>query len=158
MKINDTSHSKVNSVLFALGILALLIYLVLSLLKGAYRELWWFGASGLGLLFYLVYRGPVKFMYDSEGEVMNFLTSDPIWSPLLKSFNKRYEFPKRKLYDYQLKQWPGRRKLVIYISSRHGGYKKRSLLISYLNSNELRKLKNSLAKNSQAEKDGRRRK
>ncbi len=158
MKINDSSAAKLNSVLFALGILALLIYLFLALMKGAQYDLWWFGASGLLILLYLLYRGPVTFKYDSEGEVMNFLTSDPIWSPLIRSFNKRYEFPKRKLYNYKIINWPLRRRLVIYISSKHGGYKKRSVLISYVKRNELSKLKNSLAKNSQAEKDGRRRK
>ncbi len=156
MKINDRTQSKLNSVLFVLGLLAIFIYIGLSLLKGAYRELWWFGASGLAILVYLVYRGPVHFMYDSEGEVMNLITSDPIWSPLIRSFNKRYEFPKRKLYKYKISRWPLRRKLTIYISSRTGGYKRRSLLISYVKGADLAKLKNSLAKNSQAEKNGRR--
>lgn len=156
MKINDRTQSKLNSVLFALGLLAIFIYFALSLLKGAQFELWWFGASGLFLLIYLIYRGPVHFMYDSEGEVMNLITSDPIWSPLIRSFNKRYEFPKRKLYRYEIVNWPLRRRLIIYISSKHGGYKKRSVLISYVKGSDLSKLKNSLAKNSQAEKDGRR--
>lgn len=156
MKINDKSSAKVNSVIFALGLLAILIYIALVILKGAHREMWWFGAGGLALLLYLVYRGPVHFKYDSEGEVMNLFTLDPIWSPLIRSFNRRYEFPKRKLYKYKIVSWPLRRKLIIYISSKHGGYKKRSLLLSYLKSSDLKKLKNSLAKNSQEEKDGRR--
>lgn len=156
MKINDKSQAKINSVLFVLGLLSIFIYLGLALLKGAHKELWWFGAIGVVLFIYLIYRGPVHFMYDSEGEVMNLFTLDPIWSPLIRSFNKRYEFPKRKLYRYEISSWPLRRKLTVYISSKHGGYKKRSLLISYVSGSELSKLKNSLAKNSQAEKNGRR--
>lgn len=156
MKINANKHEKVNQLILATAIIALLVNFVLSFFQGSFTDEWYLSAAGGALILYLIYRGPSEFRYDSEGEVLNFTTNDNIWAKLFRDFKKHYEFPKRRLHGYKLKRGFFRRRLVIYIKSRSGGIKERSLLISYLSKAQTRTLVNSLRKYSQKNKDGRR--
>jgi hypothetical protein len=110
------------------------------------------------LILTLIYRGPARFKYDTEGEVMNLSTEDKIWDKLLRSFNKHYEFPKRKLNGYKMNGWFLRRTLTIYINSRSGIVKERSLVVSHLTKSQRKQLNKSLKKYSQTAKHGGRRK
>lgn len=98
------------------------------------------------LLIFVIYRGLPQFIYDSDGEVLNFTTREPSLSFLGRRFHKHIEFPKRKLRDYRIKRYPFKRKLVIYINSKDGNVVKQSMSISYLRRRELRDLQHSLDK------------
>lgn len=156
MKINANKHVKVNQFILATGFIAIVANIGLSSFQGTVTDGWYLGAGGGLLILYLIYRGPSEFRYDSEGEVLNFTSDDPIWSKVFRDFNKHYEFPKRRLHGYKVKRGLFRRRLVIYIKSRSGGIKERSLLISYLSKAQTKTLINSLRKYSQKTKDVRR--
>lgn len=156
MKINANRHVKVNQFLLASGVIAILANFGLSFFQGSITDGWYLGTGGAILIVYLVYRGPSEFRYDSEGEVLNFTTHDKIWARIFRDFNKHYEFPKRRLHGFKVKRGLLRRRLVIYIKSRSGGIKERSLLISYLGKAQTKTLINSLRKYSQKTKDVRR--
>ena len=158
MKINADSYSKINLVILTFSLIAILTDTTLSFLQGSYSGNWWLGGLGIVLIALLIYRGPAKFKYDTEGEVMNLSTEDKVWGKLLRSFEKHYEFPKRKFKSYKLEGWFLRRKLTIYINSRSGAVKERSLIVSHLTSDQRKKLTNSLNKYSQIAKHGGRRK
>jgi hypothetical protein len=156
MKINAKTYRKVNALLLALALTAIITEIAFFLLPGTFSTNFILGISGLVIILLQLYRGPVHFKYDTEGEVMNLSSSDPIWGVLLSSFNKHYEFPKRKFHHYKIRRGLGRRKLIIYISSKQGGYKERSMMISYLSSSQFEGLENSLKKYSYGGKNGRR--
>lgn len=158
MKINADSYSKINLVVLTFAMISILIDTSLSFLQGSYSGNWWLGGSGIILLLITIYRGPSRFKYDTEGEVMNLSTEDNLWGKVFRTYNKHYEFPKRKLKGYRIEGWFLRRKLVIFINSKTGRTKERSLLISYLNASQLKSLRNSLNKYSQQAKHGGRRK
>ncbi len=156
MKINAKSYVKVNMVILTFGLMAILANFILSFFQGSYTDNWYIGLGGIVAILYLIYRGPSEFRYDSEGEVLNFTTNDPIWARFLGSFKKHYEFPKRRLHSYKVKRGLLRRRLIIYINSRSGGIKERSLLISYLSTAQTKTLVNSLKKYSHKGKHDRR--
>ena len=156
MKINANRHLKVNQFILATGLIAILANFGLSFFQGSFTDGWYLGIGGAILILYLLYRGPSEFRYDSEGEVLNFTTNDKIWSRIIRDFNKHYEFPKRRLHGFKLKRGLFRKRLVIYIKSRSGGIKERSLLVSYLDRAQTKTLVNSLRKYSQKTKDVRR--
>tara|TARA_B100001115_G_scaffold181092_1_gene174643 strand:- start:613 stop:1122 length:510 start_codon:yes stop_codon:yes gene_type:complete len=156
MKINSNSYSKINLVILSVALLAILTDFVLSFFQGSITDSWWLGLGGLFIILFLFYRGPNEFKYDSEGEVLNFTTTDNLWGRLIRSYNKHYEFPKRRLHSYRFKNVLFRRRLIIFIKSRSGGIKERSMLVSYLNGSQVRSLENSLKKYSHRGKnDGR---
>lgn len=156
MKINANKHEKLNQFILATGVIALIANFGLSFFQGSFTDDWYIGTIGGLLILYLIYRGPAEFRYDSEGEVLNFTTNDKVWSKIFRDFKKHYEFPKRRLHGFKLKRGLFRRRLVIYIKSRSGGIKERSLLISYLSKAQTKTLINSLRKYSQKTKDVRR--
>jgi len=158
MKINADSYSNINLVVLTFSLIAILTDITLSFFQGSYSGNWWLGGIGVFLILTLIYRGPARFKYDTEGEVMNLSTEDKIWDKLLRSFNKHYEFPKRKLNGYKMNGWFLRRTLTIYINSRSGIVKERSLVVSHLTKSQRKQLNNSLKKYSQTAKHGGRRK
>ena len=158
MKINADSYSNINLVVLTFSLIAILTDITLSFLQGSYSGNWWLGGLGILLIAILIYRGPARFKYDTEGEVMNLSTEDKIWGKLLGSFNKHYEFPKRKLSGYRLNGWFLRRTLTIFINSRSGVVKERSLIVSHLTNSQRKQLTHSLKKYSQTVKHGGRRK
>ncbi|PTM03152.1 MAG: hypothetical protein DA405_11230 [Bacteroidetes bacterium] len=145
-------------VILTFSLIAISIVATLSFFQGAYSGNGWLGGLGLVLISLLIYRGPAKFKYDTEGEVMNLSTEDQIWGKILRSFERQYEFPKRKFKGYKLEGWFLRRKLTIYINSRSGTVKERTLIVSHLTAEQRKKLTNSLNKYSQIAKHGGRRK
>ncbi|MCR9153502.1 MAG: hypothetical protein ACPGVV_08440 [Croceimicrobium sp.] len=156
MKINANPNGKINGVILTFALVAILVNFILSFFQGSYTDNWWLGAGGILAIVYLLFRGPSEFKYDSEGEVLNFTSKDLIWGKLIKSFNKHYEFPKRRLHDFKLGGGFLRKRLFIYIKSRSGTIKERSILISYLSRNQKKTLINSLKKYSHKGKHGRR--
>ncbi|WP_421752955.1 hypothetical protein [Croceimicrobium sp.] len=156
MKINSNSYSKINLVILSVALLAILTDFVLSFFQGSFTDSWWLGLGGLLIIILLIYRGPNEFKYDSEGEVLNFTTADALWGRLIRNYNKHYEFPKRRLHGYKMTNILFRRRLIIFIKSRSGGIKERSMLVSYLSGSQVKSLENSLKKYSQRGKnDGR---
>jgi len=158
MKIKADSYSNINLVVLTFSIIAILTDVTLSFFQGSYSGNWWLSGIGIAIIIVLIYRGPAKFKYDTEGEVMNLSTEDKIWDSFLRSFKKHYEFPKRKLNSYKMTGWFLRRTLTIYINSRSGAVKERSLVVSHLTRSQRKQLTNSLEKHSQTAKHGGRRK
>lgn len=156
MKINANRNAKINVVILTFGVMAIFTNFAFSFFQGSYTDNWWLSLGGFLAIFYLLYRGPSTFKYDSEGEVLNFTTDDAIWAKLFRNFKRHYEFPKRRLHSFKLKRGLFRHRLVIYINSRSGGVKERSMLVSYLSRNQRKTLVNSLRKYSHKGKNGRR--
>jgi hypothetical protein len=154
MKINSKPYAKLYPIVLTFAIMAILANMVLSFFQGSLTDSWYLGTAGIIVLILMVFRGPSEFKYDSEGEVLNFTTTDPIWGKLFKNYNKHYEFPKRRLNGYKIRKGLLRRRLIIFIKSRSGGIKERSMLISHLSSSQLSSLANSLKKYSHKSKNG----
>jgi hypothetical protein len=153
MKIHEERFTKINLLIFSFSLITILTNVALSFFQGSYTGNWWLAGTGLLLIILLLYRGPVKFKYDTEGEVMNLGTKDEIFGKVLPFFEKHYEFPKRKLKSYKIEGWFLRRRLTIYINSRSGNVKVRTMLISHLSAAQLKSLKTSLNKYSQTVKN-----
>jgi hypothetical protein len=154
MKINSKPYAKLYPIIITFALMAILANLVLSFFQGSLADNWYLGTFGFVVLLFMLYKGPSEFKYDSEGEVLNFTTSDPIWGKIFKDLNKHYEFPKRRLNGYKVRRGLLRKRLLIYINSRSGGIKERSLLISNLTSSQYSSLVNSLNKYSHKGKNG----
>ena len=93
---------------------------------------------------FLIYRGLPQFVYDSDGEVLNFTASEPNLRFLGKSFITHTEFPKRKLDSYKISSLPFRRTITLAIDSKNGKPKRQKLGISYLKRKEVKDLRRSL--------------
>ncbi|GEM_PF-810670 len=110
------------------------------------------------IILFLIYRGPVVFKYDTEGDVMNLKVEDKVLFFLGRFANKHYEFPKRKLVDWNIISLPFFRLLTVEIESKTGSIRTRRMPISYLRDSELKKLKMSLNKakslNARFKKEG----
>lgn len=102
------------------------------------------GYLALLVVAFLAYRGNPVFTYDSDGEVMIIDSKNPSLKFLSSSFNKHYEFPKRKLVGYSVSSWPFRKKLNLKISSKDDKQKLLSVTISYLSKQDMKDLERSM--------------
>jgi hypothetical protein len=98
------------------------------------------------IILFLIYRGPVLFAYDTEGDVMNLKVEDKVLFFMGRFANKHYEFPKRKLISWHIISLPFFKLLTIDIESKTGSIRTRRMPISYLKSSQLKGLKMSLNK------------
>lgn len=102
----------------------------------------WYYVAALALIF--VYRGNPVFVYDSDGEVIIITSKEPTLAKLIKSCNKHYEFPKRKVIGYSINKGFFRKSLVIRLESKEGTNKKVKASMSYVNKQEIKDLERSL--------------
>lgn len=107
-------------------------------------------------LFFL-YRGNPVFIYDSDGEVLIVTSKEPMLSRFGKTFDKHWEFPKRKLTGYSFSSFPFKRSMVLKLESKEGGIKKIKVSISYITKEERKDLERSLrsilSKNKRAKEE-----
>lgn len=102
----------------------------------------WYYVAAAALFFF--YRGNPVFVYDSDGEVIIITSKEPSLAKLLKSCNKHYEFPKRKVIGYSINKGLLKKKLVIRLESKEGINKKVKVSMSYVNKQEIKDLERSL--------------
>ena len=144
MRLNSTSWSKVLRFVYLLCIMAFVFDLLMINIDGSWSSFIKLGPFAIAVILFLIYRGLPQFIYDSDGEVLNFTASEPNFKFFGKRFITHAEFPKRKLHSYKLVIWPFRRRLILYVSSKEGKPKKQKISISYLRRREVRDLKRSL--------------
>lgn len=144
MRINSNRTYKFNSFLYVLAVLTFLFDAVIANIDGSWGSMTKVSPYALGLLAFLYYRGLPVFEYDSDGEVLNFTARDPNLQMISNSFVKHTEFPKRKLVRFEIKRYPFRRRLHLYIDSKNHSLKKQSVSISYLSRREVKDLNRSL--------------
>lgn len=144
MRLNSTSWSKVLKFVYLMCILALAFDILMVNIDGSWGSFIKLSPFALLVILFLIYRGKPQFIYDSDGEVLNFTASEPNLKFLGKRFVTHTEFPKRKLASYKINSYPFRRKLTVYIKSKDGSPKKQKISISYLKRREVRDLKRSL--------------
>lgn len=159
MRMNSSKAGKILMFVYILCILIFLFDLIILNIEGSFRSLSGVSPIALAVLLFIVYRGLPQFLYDSDGEVLNFTAQEPNLGFMGKSFVRHFEFPKRKLHNYKILRYPLKRKLVVYISSKKDNVKKQSMSISYLSSRQVRDLRRSLDKvlvTNRKKKNGRR--
>lgn len=144
MRLNSTSWSKVLRFVYLLCLLAICFDILMVNIDGSWSSFIKLSPFAIVTLIFLVYRGLPQFVYDSDGEVLNFTASEPNFKFLGSRFISHTEFPKRKLQSYRISRWPFRRTLTVIIASKDGKNKKQRLSISYLRKKEVRDLKRSL--------------
>lgn len=144
MRLNSTSWSKVLKFIYLMCIMALAFDILMVNIDGSWGSFIKLGPFALLVILFLIYRGKPQFIYDSDGEVLNFTASEPNLKFLGKRFVTHTEFPKRKLASYKIRSYPFRRKLTVFIKSKDGSPKKQKINISYLKRREVRDLKRSL--------------
>lgn len=93
---------------------------------------------------FFLYRGNPVFIYDSDGEVIIITSKEPSLAKFGKTFDKHYEFPKRKLTGYSFESYPLRRAMTLKLESKEGKPKKFKVAISYINKSERKDLERSL--------------
>jgi hypothetical protein len=146
MRLNTKRGKSILKGIYLICLVILLFDILVLNIEGSWGSITKLSPFAGLLLLFVVYRGLPQFIYDSDGEVLNFTTREPTLSFLGRRFHKHIEFPKRKLRDYRLKRLPFKRKLIIYINSKDSNVVKQSMSISYLSSRELRDLQRSLDK------------
>ncbi len=144
MRINSSNYRKTFNLVYLFILLALVFDLVIINLEGSLKNAFYLSPVAITIALFLWYRGAPVFLYDSDGEVLNFTVKEPRLLFLGTAFLTHIEFPKRKLTDYKIRTYPFKRILILSIKSRDGKIKKRKITISYLNKEELRDLKSSL--------------
>lgn len=144
MRLNTQSSGRVLRFIYLLCLFALIFDVVMLNIEGSWSSITKLSPFALFALLFIFYRGLPQFIYDSDGEVLNFTAREPNLEFIGKRFVDHSEFPKRKLLKYKVKAWPFKRKLLLYIKSKEGSPKKTSISISYLSRSELRDLKRSL--------------
>lgn len=144
MRLNTSTSGKMLGFIYILCIFCLCFDILMLNIEGSWSSIVKLSPYALVVIVFIIYRGLPQFIYDSDGEVLNFTAREPNFSFLGKRFTTHTEFPKRKLLSYKVKSWPLKRKLYLYIKSKEGGPKKQSISISYLNKKDLRDLKRSL--------------
>ncbi len=100
-------------------------------------------AGGLFLLFLL--KGIYQFKYNDDYEIMSIETSGLVLGKISSKFRNKFEFPKRKLYDYTVEKILFEKYLTLKISSRSGSYKTQRFNITFVSSSKRKKLLQSLA-------------
>ena len=129
---------------YLLCLLAFVFDILMVNMDGSWSSFVKLSPFASAVLLFLIYRGQPQFIYDSDGEVLNFTASEPNFKFLGKQFVTHSEFPKRKLDSYKISYWPFRRTLTVKISSKDGKPKKQQIRISYLRRKEVKDLKRSL--------------
>lgn len=102
------------------------------------------GYFAVAIFAFLMYRGNPVFTYDSDGEVIILDSKNPSLKAFSNQFFKHYEFPKRKLVDYTITNWPFKRRLTLKVASKDGKRKFVTVSISYLNKADRKDLERSL--------------
>ncbi len=144
MRLNTQTSGKVLRFIYLLCLFALIFDVVMLNIEGSWSSITKMSPFALFVILFIIYRGLPQFIYDSDGEVLNFTAREPNFSFLGKRFVRHMEFPKRKLLRYRVTVWPFKRQLILYIKSKEGSPKRSTLSISYLRRKELRDLKRSL--------------
>jgi hypothetical protein len=166
MRIDTKQKLKLNRVIYIICIFFIGINLLFALLQNDTTGDIYFGVGAIQVhingiwvdwytpiywpfilvLLFLILRGPIRFQYDTDGDVMNLKVTDSFLFFLGNFANKHYEFPKRKLISWDILTLPFFKLLTINIESKTGSIRTRKMLVSYLSERELQKLKRSLNK------------
>ena len=144
MRLNSTSWSKVLKFIYLMCFMALAFDILMVNIDGSWGSFVKLSPFALVIMVFLIYRGKPQFIYDSDGEVLNFTASEPNLKFLGRRFITHIEFPKRKLASYKVRTWPFKRTLSVYIHSKDGTDRKHKISLSYLRKREVRDLKRSL--------------
>lgn len=146
MRLNTQSSGKLLRFIYLLCLFALIFDIIMLNIEGSWSSITKLSPFAAVVMLFILYRGLPQFIYDSDGEVLNFTAREPNLSFLGRRFYNHIEFPKRKLIRYKIQRWPFRRKILLYINSKEGSPKKASISLSYLKRGELRDLRKSLDK------------
>ncbi len=144
MRLNTQSSGRVLRFIYLLCLFTLAFDVIMLNIEGSWSSITKLSPFAFLIIIFLIYRGLPQFIYDSDGEVLNFTAQEPNLKFLGKRFNEHTEFPKRKLLKYRVSVWPFKRRLILYIQSKEGGPKRVGISISYLTRTQLRDLKRSL--------------
>lgn len=159
MRLNSSRASLILRFIYLLCLFIIVFDVIVLNIDGYWGGLIKLSPLALLVIAFIIYRGLPQFVYDSDGEVLNFTVSEPNLRFLSSSFIKHIEFPKRKLDHYKFKSYPFRRRLILYIRSKENHLVRQTISVSYLKNKELRDLKRSLDRviyNNAKKKDARR--
>ncbi len=94
------------------------------------------------------WRGYPFFLYDSDGETLNFMNKDFHMFFGDPRVIKKAEFPKRKLLGYKVVNYVLKKKLVLIVKSKRTESEKtrQTFDVTYLRNSEIKDLKRSLDK------------
>lgn len=158
MRINSTRGSRMLRFIYMICVSIIFFDILILNIDGSWGTITKLSPLAVLVIVFIIYRGLPQFLYDSDGEVLNFTAREPNFDFLGNRFVHHTEFPKRKLEGYKISRYPLKRKLTLYIKSKEQGVKKRRVGISYLSLREVRDLKRSLDKvlaNNRKKKNGR---
>mgnify|MGYP006286246479 CR=1 FL=1 len=144
MRLNSSRASRILRFIYLLCVFVIVFDIIILNIDGSWGSLTKLSPLALLVIAVIIYRGLPQFVYDSDGEVLNFTVSEPNLRFLGSRFIKHIEFPKRKLDRYKIKNYPLRRRLILYIRSKENHLVRQAVSISYLKRRELRDLKRSL--------------
>ncbi len=145
--------SKPIGLVYILFVVALLADLLLSNVEGSLSKVPLLSPYLGAIVVFLLYKGKSEFLYDSDGEVLNFTAKDSNLAFLGRNYHMVHtEFPKRKLAKYKIASLPLKKSLTLYIQSKEGYSKRQNIPVSYLSSKYLKQvtaeLDEVLAKNT----------
>ncbi len=144
MRLNSSRASRILRFIYLLCLFIIVFDIIVLNIDGSWGGLIKLSPLAVLVMLFIIYRGLPQFVYDSDGEVLNFTVSEPNLRPLSSRFIKHIEFPKRKLDHYKIKTYPFKRRLILYIRSKENHLVRQAISLSYLKGKELRDLKRSL--------------
>lgn len=144
MRLNSARASRILRFIYLLCLFIIIFDIIVLNIDGSWGSLTKLSPFAILVMLIIIYRGLPQFVYDSDGEVLNFTVREPNLTFLGSRFIKHIEFPKRKLDRYKINSYPLRRRLTLYIRSKENHIVRQTISISYLNKKELRDLKRSL--------------
>ncbi len=108
------------------------------------------GLTGLLVVVYVLHlwRGYPMFLYDSDGETLNFTNKDFFMLFGDPRVVKKAEFPKNKLLEFDIRNYGLKKKLKLIVKSKRTASErsKQTFDITYLRNSEIKDLKKSLEK------------
>lgn len=146
MRINSYRGARLRHAILALCLLVFIFDLVIINIEGSWGSFIKLTPYALGVIILLWYRGQPQFKYDSDGEVLNFTTQDPIFGSRLNRFRNHIEFPKHRLSNFKITRLPLKTLLILYVKRKDGRILKQKLSISYISRPERKNLMQSLKK------------
>lgn len=151
MRVNNNKISQPIQILYSVFILSILLGLLFLVIPIApiNDKISAPMFIAIGIVGFILIRlfGNQKFEYDSDGEALNFKSSDVFLSKYSKSFIKISDFPKSKLLSYKITGTITKTLHLIITSKRTAsGTTKIKYNVTFLGAKNLKDLKRSLGK------------
>lgn len=147
MKVNNKSYFLFFRIVLSILILIFLVDIVLSNVDGTISNVFeghWPAKVSGALIVILAGIRVNYFSYEDDYEIIQIRSKSLIFGRFSDPATTRYEFPKRKIYDFEMQRFLFQKKLIIYLQTQTGIKKINKFDLSFVPLKELKNVMQSL--------------